>query len=367
MTSLLYVGFVLTGIVTTVLGPVLPWLTIAWGLSDAQAGALFGIQFGAGLAGGAASGAIATRAGVSRTLATGYALMGLGLIGIAFGGSHAGRVSLGFVGLGIGLVVPNTNVIVARLFPKRSAGALGGLNLCWGIGAASWPLIVAACPPHPGPRMALLIASSMLLVLSAVLTRTELSPPQPVDMPDDGHRGRAAGRLVIFGLAIAMYSGVEAAIGGWITEYVRRLGGTRFEAAASAFWGGLAAGRGMVAVFLAARLENIAVFCGLATVAVGLGVLLMDPGPLLISLSAVVCGLGLGPVFPVTVAAVSRRFPTRVAGPLVALGSFGAGTVPWVVGAIASRTGSLKTGLAALLAGVAILAAAHIARIRIVK
>ena len=42
-----YIGFALTGIVTTMLGPLLPALKVRWGLTDAQAGYLFAAQFAA--------------------------------------------------------------------------------------------------------------------------------------------------------------------------------------------------------------------------------------------------------------------------------------------------------------------------------
>jgi len=174
--------------------------------------------------------------------------------------------------------------------------------------------------------------------------------------------------LAIFGLCIVLYTRTEAAFGGWITEHARRLAGdgstVAWEAAASAFWGGLTGGRAVVAVWLAGRLENTAVFCGLAAVAVAIASLLMAPGTAFVLGAAAVCGAGLAPVFPVTIAALAREFPTRVAGPMVALGAVGAGTLPWVVGAISDRTGSLSSGLGALLASVAMLVVLHALRVR---
>ena len=76
------------------------------------------------------------------------------------------------------------------------------------------------------------------------------------------------------------------------------------------------------------------------------------------------CGLGLAPAFPVTMAALAREVPPHVAQPMIALGSLGAATVPWLVGAISSRTGSLSSGLSALLALLAVLVGLHVVRIR---
>ena len=147
---LLFTGFVVTGFVTTVLGPVLPWLTARWLLSDAAAGALFTIQFTGSIVAGALSGLIVARLGGSATLSTGYALMAAGLAGLALGERVTGTLAIAVAGVGLGFVVPATNLIVARLTPDRAAAALGGLNFCWGIGAATWPVIVARFNPTPG-------------------------------------------------------------------------------------------------------------------------------------------------------------------------------------------------------------------------
>jgi len=366
--TLLHAGFILTGIVNTVLGPVLPWLTARWSLSDAAAGLLFTVQFAGGLAGGAVSGLIAARAGDGSTIAAGYTLMGAGLAGLALGGHAAGVAGMCVTGVGLGLVIPTTNLIVARLAPERSAAALGALNLCWGIGAALWPLLVALSTPIPGVRAAMLMVCA-IIVGTAVQIAPARFPPQAVSGgATSDARAFSLARLAIFGLCIVLYTGTEAAFGGWITEHARRLGGeastVRWEAAASAFWGGLTGGRAVVAVWLAGRLENAAVFCGLTAAGVAIATLLMVPGAVSVLGAAAVCGFSLAPVFPVTVAALARELPTRVAGPMVALGMVGAGTLPWVVGAISDRTGSLSSGLGALLASVAMLVVLHALRVK---
>jgi MFS transporter, FHS family, glucose/mannose:H+ symporter len=365
---LLFTGFVVTGFVTTVLGPVLPWLTARWMLSDAAAGALFTIQFTGSIVAGGLSGLIVARLGATATLSTGYALMAAGLAGLALGDRVTGMLAMAVAGIGLGFVVPATNLIVARLTPQRSAAALGALNFCWGIGAATWPVIVARFNPAPGVHVALLLASFLLLATSVRMAWARF----PVHALR--HTARSATgtwswrRVTILGLCIALYSGVESAFGGWIAEYTRRLmvaGSTmRWETAASAFWGGLACGRGLVAVGLAPRFEKAALFSGLALVGTAIAGLLVVSGPSPVLLVAVACGFGLAPSFPVTMAALAREMPPRVAQPMFSLGSLGAATVPWLVGAISSRTGSLSSGLSALLFLLAVLVLMQVLRVK---
>jgi fucose permease len=366
--SLLFVGFVVTGFVTTLLGPILPWLTTRWLLSDAAAGALFTIQFSGSIAAGALSGLVAARIGSTATLSTGYGLMAAGLAGLALGERTLGTIAIAVGGIGLGFVVPTTNLIVARLAPQSAAAALGALNLCWGIGAATWPLVVARFNPAPGVGAALLLVAVLLLAMSALIAWARF--------PVHALRGLAGSppgswswrRVTILGLCIALYSGVESAFGGWIAEYTRRLGSDastlRWETAASAFWGGLAAGRGLVAGTLTRRFENAALFSGLVLVVLAIASLLLASGSSLVFAVAVACGLGLAPSFPVTLATLAREIPPKVAQPMVALGSLGAATIPWLVGAISGRTGSLSTGLSALVALLVVLILLHVLRVK---
>jgi MFS transporter, FHS family, glucose/mannose:H+ symporter len=364
---LLYVGFVLTGVVNTLLGPVLPWLTTRWSLSDAAAGSLFTVQFAGGLLGGAVSGLIASRAGAGLTMGAGYLMMAAGLAAVAAGGLDAGRFGMFVAGLGLGFVIPITNLMAARLAPTRPAAALGAVNLCWGLGAAIWPLIVLTFSRRASVPAALATMCGLLVLMAAWI--------MPARFPTEAGRGGVAAsrsatafvRLAVFGICIALYSGTEAAFGGWITEYAIRLAGPasteRWEIAASAFWGGVAGGRAIVSIWLTRRVEDAALLAGLAVVCLSLAVLLAVPRIEIILIAAVLCGLGLSPVFPATVAALSREFPGSLAGPMVAMGSVGAGALPLAVGAISDRTGSLSSGLAMLLASAVVLSVLQAARL----
>src|SRR5438552_16021910 len=76
---LLFAGFVLSGIATTIVGPMLPVFIRRWSLDDGQAGLFSSIQFLAALAGTLASSFIASWYGYRPALVLGYALMGGGL------------------------------------------------------------------------------------------------------------------------------------------------------------------------------------------------------------------------------------------------------------------------------------------------
>src|SRR2546430_17498411 len=76
---LLFIGFILSGIATTIVGPMLPVFIRKWGLDDGQAGLFSSIQFLASLVGTVISGAWMAWRGYRPSLVTGYAFIGYGL------------------------------------------------------------------------------------------------------------------------------------------------------------------------------------------------------------------------------------------------------------------------------------------------
>jgi FHS family glucose/mannose:H+ symporter-like MFS transporter len=360
-------AFIVTGMVTTVLGPILPELLETWRLSDSAAGALFTAQFSGSLGAGAISGLLVSRLGDRRTLALGYGTMCGGLLAIAAGGYGSGVAGAFAAGTGMGFVIPPTNLLVARGRRERAASALGALNLSWGIGAALWPLMVSAAVRLGSMRpalvvLALLCAIASVAILALARGRDDSGSPNPLSA------SAPASRVALFGVLIWLYSGTEMALGGWLPELARRLPSAASTAGSAAvgaaFWGGLSVGRGLIAVRLDRRYEDPCVFAGVALAACSLVFLIAARGDTTVLAAAALIGLGLGPVFPVTVAAVSREVPIRLGGPLLALGSLGGATVPWMVGAISDTSRSLATGVASLLAALGILAVLHVRRIR---
>src|SRR6267378_3425549 len=164
---LLFAGFVLSGIATTIIGPMLPIFIKRWSLDDGQAGLFSTIQFLAALGGTLASSAIATWWGYRPALVMGYALMGGGL---AFLNANTHGVALAATaafGLGYGLVTPGTNLFVAELGGAKSAPLLNQLNFAWGAGAMACSPLIALALKRNG--LAILLAGAALFGAILVL------------------------------------------------------------------------------------------------------------------------------------------------------------------------------------------------------
>jgi MFS family permease len=80
LAPLLHCGFVLVGVVHTLLGPVLPMLAAKWRFDEAQAGSLFIAQFTGAMIGSALSGPMIERWGSLRLMAYDYAAMAAAVV-----------------------------------------------------------------------------------------------------------------------------------------------------------------------------------------------------------------------------------------------------------------------------------------------
>src|SRR5580700_9640371 len=100
---LLFAGFVLSGVATTIVGPMLPVFIQRWSLDDGQAGLFSSIQFLAALGGTVVSSIVASWWGYRPALVVGYALMGAGLATLNNNSHATALAATAALGLGYGL------------------------------------------------------------------------------------------------------------------------------------------------------------------------------------------------------------------------------------------------------------------------
>src|SRR5947209_1378611 len=141
--TLLFAGFVLSGIATTIVGPMLPVFIRKWSLNDGQAGIFSMVQFLAALVGTVASSPLMSWRGYRPALVLGYALMGAGLAMLNADSHLNALVATAGFGLGYGLITPGTNLFVAELGGAKSSSLLNLLNFAWGAGAMICSQLIA--------------------------------------------------------------------------------------------------------------------------------------------------------------------------------------------------------------------------------
>jgi FHS family glucose/mannose:H+ symporter-like MFS transporter len=356
----LYLGFILTGIGTTLLGCILPALSGLWSLNDSHSGFLLAAQFS-----GSSCGALLVRSRLHATLLRGYLLLVVSGVAIAFSHGHFAAILLFCFGLGLGSAMTSTSMMIGRLYSATRGASLSLLNAFWGLGAVlSPPLVTAWGHFYASPLFYLAFAAAATLPLMLL----GLRPADPTLLRDDStssysQRARIS-LLVPLGLFAFLYVGVETSISSWMMTYVHRqpLSSAIYAPiATSIFWIALLFGRATAPAVLKKLSETRLLTISLCMLLVSDGMLLLSHTPGMSLTSAALAGLMLAPIFPLCLSRVlaitSRSSESRW---VFAISGLGGAVLSWMTGQLATARGSLRTGLIVPLLGSCIMLFLHI-------
>ncbi len=356
-------SFFLTGVVTTMLGPLLPELIRRWTLSDGQAGALFLAQSGGSLAGILASGRLIRRWGLLPGLTLGTLLMALGVLGVASPSLLVAAGGIGVYGVGLGIAIPTVNLLISDRSPGRRAAALNLLNLCWGVGAVVSPPLIAWCLLGGAAGWFLAVLAALLAVAALAQWREPRRHPGglPAHGAAGGSRFRQMPRLLL-ALLLFFYVATEIGTAGWIPTYSLRLGMGEWLGSwlVAGFWASLLAGRALSPLLLR-RLDPPSLVLGALLAALAGEVIFLssaDTAPILLGVA--LTGLGLAVIYPTTVATFSEFYGEQASAravPVFAMASLGGALGPWIIGLVSEQTANLRLAMGLLIAGVVVMIA----------
>ena len=350
--AVVYVGFIVTGVVTTLLGPILPSLQASWRLSDQRAGYLFAVQFTASIVGTIVGSELIPRLGFRISLSVGYALMAVGISGLALGTWPLALLAVAFHGAGFGWAIPVSNLLVYQIRSSNRAAALNLLNFAWGVGAVACPLLAGLAQRRSAQEGFLLgVAASAGLIATLLLAlRFEVANPRA-----RGSRFAQIGELCrqpfawMLALTFFLYVGTEASLGGWVADYAKRIteSSTSWIFTPSFYWAGLMLGRAVAPLFLRRIRDCTLATAGLALAFLGVLMLIFASSIAGACAAGGLAGLGLASVYPVTIAQLSRLGAAgqRISGAMFAIAGCGGACLPWLIGFVSTHAGSLKAGL----------------------
>jgi len=361
-TAVAHAAFIPTGIVTVLLGPVLPALSARWLLNDAQAGEFFTAQFLASILGVALSGVLVSRGGYRLAMIVGLVFMAAGVGFLPLGSRFVGLAAVAGYGVGLGLTIPTCNLLVAEVNPANRASALSLLNFSWTVGAVACPFLLA--PFERLGRISTFFHMVAAFVFLVAVSLAWVNLPRPDAATKDSAQSStpllrvlAMPTAIVLGVLFFVYVGTENAVGGWLASYAKRLvdhPGTIWVTTPSYFYGGLLAGRALAPLFLRKISEVLLVRLSVTAALLGLTTLLASHSMVAVLVSAAVIGLGLAAIYPITISLLTNCFgpmATRVGSVMFMLASFGAAVMPWLVGVTSTEMSSLKFGLAIPLLG----------------
>jgi MFS transporter, FHS family, glucose/mannose:H+ symporter len=366
LVTVIHVGFFLIGIVNTLLGPILPLLSLRWRLDDTQAGSLFFIQSIGAIAGSALTGTLIRRFGFQAVLLSGFGVMSVSTLGLGFSSWLAGVICIAGIGLSLGLSIPTINVLISAINSTRRAAALNILNLAWGLGAVVGPLLIPLLSQRTSLSLVLTFAAAPIALVAMLVRTDSQAETGPADVPATSRNVWLTPYFLLTAAFVFINIGTESAMGGWIASYVKRLDQSSqlaWGVATSLFWGGILIGRALAPIILRQISEVTMVLFGILIVVAGLLVVLFSSRSGVILLGVGLTGFGLAPVFPTTIALFTGKFKEVAAsltGTLFIFAGLGSAVFPWVVGLVSTRYQDLHFGLIVPFVGAVLMLALHI-------
>jgi len=356
----LHFGFVITGVVTTLLGPILPILIARWSLNDEQAGLFFMAQFLGSMAGVCLFGVLVLLHGYKPALTLGFTLVAGGVAVLAFGNLSTGLIATATFGCGLGLAVSATNLWVGEATGSNRAAALSILNVTWCAGAiVCGPLVLLAHTHRQEPAL-LIGVGALAAAVALILAGMHVEPHIPNDERMNGATPAqvvSKTTAVVLGAIFFLYVGTEGAVSGWAAPLAKRIGtspNNLWALTPMFFWIGLFTGRALAPAILRRLKERALMVIGLLLGLAGSASLVWATSFAAEVACVMATGLGFAAFYPLLVACTVRNFTKhvrRVSSIMFTLGNVGAAVLPWIVGLVSTRTKDLHTGLIVPVAG----------------
>lgn len=370
-----HAAFVPIGIVTVLLGPLLPILSARWSLNYSQAGSLFTAQFMGATAGALLSGVLVSRWGFRFAVTAGLLALAAGVGALPFGSRLLGIVCICCYGFGIGVTIPAINLFVAAMNPERRSAALSLLNFSWSVGAVACPFIVAAAAKVDKIPLLLVALAGFLLLLLVGIAAAPSSFAEPAvtaapgvgtdELPETALLRLNRRSLLVVAALFFLYVGAENSFGGWIASYAKSLGTQSTSLAVmtpSFFFAALMLGRWLAPLVLNRIGEIKTAQAGLSVACLGMAGLVLSRTMPLVVTSVSVAGLGLAAIYPITISRLSQEFgqaAARAGSIMFTLANFGGASLPWLVGYSSHRFHDLRVGLAVPLAATVLMYALY--------
>ena len=353
--AFLHTGFVLIGVSMTMLGPVLPYFTHRWNLTDGQAGLFFSTQYFGSFLGTVMTSWLLPRLGFSKVISAGYFCFALGLACLGLGPWFFSTVFVAIYGMGYGLATPSINLRATHLPSSNVAAAVSLLNFSWGIGAVSSPFLVAFFLGHLSLWALAVSLAACFLVLALAHFVHKADPV--VSSENRPKRSFAVWRATLqptpwisLALLFFLYVGIEISVGGWVALDEKRMVGfsaAKMAAAPAFFYGFLLLGRLLLPLALRYFSQRTLSVGSLVVTTAGVGLVAFAQTPAMLHAGALLAGLGCGPQYPIYVTWLAARFKdnaTWLAALFFGAAGIGSSLIPWLVGVVASQMHSLRFG-----------------------
>ncbi len=350
--GLAFTAFILIGANDGAFGVLIPSLRTHYGVDKATIGLLFLVQTIGYLIAAFNSGLLVEKLGNRRFLVLGVASFLLGVVALSLMSPFMVVLIMMLpLGFGVAIIDAGLNAYIAAM--PRNAALLNYLHAFYGTGALLGPVIASAIlAARWGWNSVYFVWIGMSLVLlvgfKLAFKSQNTSAPEGVAKPKSNVivATLKVPAVWIAALFLLIYVGAEVSVGSWsyslLTE--ERHAPILFAGwMVSGYWLGLTFGRlALARVAQWAGSERLIQGC-LAGVVIGVLLVWLVPAYAVSAVGLCLLGFSFGPIYPTTIALISKRVPGRIlpgaVGFLASLGSIGAAVLSWFAGILAERIG----------------------------
>jgi fucose permease len=312
------------------------------------------------------------------------------------------------LGLGANAIVAAGHALVADVAASWRNSALNLLDICFGLGLASLPLVVQALQRRGGLSLIFWVLGLLSVALLLLILASRMSRTTHQEAAEKGSAGQLFKNpsFLLLAFALFMYVGAEVSVGIWVVTFMQRdpailasqgvdeatlrLLSANTNDAVGKFFEADSPGYAIAAYsFTTLTLFAMALLLGRLVSSILLGVfrfnsfVLITLGSLLTASSLLVAfnsssagtvrigliaaGFGMGPIFPTSVGLASVMMP-KIAGTAMSLvmgvGFAGLLVIPPAVGYVSSAVGgpngNVRSGLTVVLGASVIMLILHI-------
>jgi fucose permease len=340
-------GFVIFGILFTIIGAALPQIirTFHWSYT------LTGVVLAASAIGYFLStflcGFLVQRFSPRTVLVTGLLLIAVCMLFFMRWRSPWLNLALNLmIGLGQGTIEVVTNLEVIHMERKGQSRLMNLMHAAFSVGAIVGPAAVGILMSVGLRGTVVFLAAAGPIALMALLFGTARFPRLA---QEDEHGQRQGLRLLrspillLLTLFLLLYIGAELGVSTWVSEYFVKVLSTTASTGAysvSLFWMGLFAGRlGVSVLYRGTRQEYLLLGLSLLA-AVSLGFVLLAGSTAAVAVGVFLTGLGLSALYPLVMTMVGRYFKSGVAvGTVAAGGGLGSFTFPFLMAVVSESIG----------------------------
>lgn len=344
------------GIVTTMLGPLLPLISKQWGIHAATAGVLFSWQFGGSTLGTLLS-ATQARHRSLRTMTTfGMLCCATGSASLALLPWPTMGIAVALYGFGIGICIPALNLAMTATGAQSSSAQNSSdqstvrrvtfLNACWTIGAVSGPLLIKGMV-NVRTFLFLIAAACVALAIAGLVIRMPSRSQTPANAIPMRNRLLPA---TSFAFLFFLYVGTENMVSGWISFYSVPVFHSEYRAmtSASIFWAAFLCGRLLSTASFRESKRYQVVFSSVMAALFGILLVFFSAGAAPLIMGTVLVGFGLASIYPIFITDMAHKLgaSTPAATICFAFSGLGGATLPYLSGRISEESGKIRGGLA---------------------